>query len=407
MYWYSNLESVYSSSPYYFPRGKITRKRVSKIVLSCIASQINPPDEIVYELGIECHIDTLHKTYAKYREKISESEFPKYLPFYRFIQDNIPAFDWKWEVKESDFISHLKLPRVDYGKPSLLCLLLSIFNQVDISVPRLKTEYDFPISFTNSFLDDLGRYIEENDVVCPQESDWSCLARQLERGFLGEKITLVSVICPDYSYEKVNDRYKYTFKYLGNDIGIVARTAIAILGETQLLLNRHGIQTEAVILGGDFEALDYETLKNLGETENTFFAKVKDTADKTANLVGEGCIYDLFIDDHNKRNHWMQLNDQAVSMMDRGDFGSINDGDLILDEVLKKRLPLYKSWMGEKSTEEYLKKLIAQGAEYAAVGSIINKNWQNAIILGADHVAMRPFYDLFQKSSVMYKKSFY
>lgn len=407
MYWYSSLDSIYSNAQSHFPRRKISRKRVSKIVLSCIASQINPPDEIVSELGIECHIDTLHEIYVKYREKISESKFPKYLPFYRFIQNNIQAFDYEWEFKRSRFISHLKLPYVNYGKPSLLCLLLSILNQVDVSVPRLKMEHYCPIQLKNNFLYALGKHIEENDFIWPDESDWDCLARLFKRGFLGEKITLVSVICPDYSYEKVNDSFQYTFKYLGSDIGLVARRAATILRGMQLLLNSYDIQTDAVILGGDFEALDYETLENLGETETTFFAKVKETADKTANQVGEECISELFIDDQNKRNQWMNLNDQALSMMENGDFGVINNGYLDLDEVLKKRMPLYKSWIGEKSIEEYFRKLLIQGAEYAAMGSFINKKWRNSLILGADHFAMRPFYDFFQKSSVMYIKSFY
>ena len=61
-------------------------------------------------------------------------------------------------------------------------------------------------------------------------------------------------------------------------------------------------------------------------------------------------------------------------------------------------------WEGEKKIEEII---YQQGAEYAAMGQIVQRKMKNSMILGADYAKMKPFYKINSNIPVIYIKRRY
>ena len=90
-----------------------------------------------------------------------------------------------------------------------------------------------------------------------------------------------------------------------------------------------------------------------------------------------------------------------------GNYGSSGLTNKKLDDILKSRIQLYSKWYGDMSNEYYKKILIDQGAEYAAMGLLIDKKFKNAVVLGADHHRMTDFYRVDTDIPVVYLKKNY
>ena len=76
------------------------------------------------------------------------------------------------------------------------------------------------------------------------------------------------------------------------------------------------------------------------------------------------------------------------------------------ENILNSRVSLYKKWYGELNIKEFRKILYSQASEYAAMGDLIKKKFDNCLIIGADHHKMSNFYK-FNKVVVFYLKKNY
>ena len=63
---------------------------------------------------------------------------------------------------------------------------------------------------------------------------------------------------------------------------------------------------------------------------------------------------------------------------------------------------LYLNWFPKLNLEEYYKLVIDQRDEYATMGDIILKKYENPLVIGADHPRMKIFYYFNNKIPVIY-----
>ena len=216
------------------------------------------------------------------------------------------------------------------------------------------------------------------------------------------------MICPDYSYEKVGENFRYTFENVKSGIGLVASRAINLSKSMCDLLKKLDIAFEVIVYGGDFEALDNNAINKMNENFDSFTEKVKHSAWLTSLAIGENSSYKLFIDDENKKRKWIDLQKNAFqSMFYIFDYGSTQLDAVQINQILEKRKPLYTNWYGSNSNDFYLVKLLSQGSEYAAMGKIFQENHSNFIVLGADHELMKNFYKFYGDIPVIYTKRYY
>lgn len=397
----------------YYKRNKLSARMISNYVLLPISSLLDPPNDLVESLGISNEVPKLKKIYKIYSENEEQETclVPRYLPFYRYIKENIPEFDWDFYKKDDQIISSLNKPYLYNGRPTLLNLLLtSLRGEVDL-YPVLKIKYPVLQNIPNSVIFELEHQLKNSNFHLASASYWEPIADMIEKGLRGEKITIVSVICPDYSYEKKGKVYRYTFNNIGDGIGLVAQRAILAIPSIIKFFEKSKINYEVVIAGGDFEGLDQNILNKVNEKKESFFEKVKQSQEKTITQIKMHTSKDvkpfLFVETKEKHNQWIELTTHIKDNLMDGNTGHINLNDFNATALLDSRLPLYKSWHPRKTKKEYFELLYSQGSEYAAMGHIFCKEYKNPLVIGADHVAMMPFYNMLDITPILYLKKGY
>lgn len=259
----------------------------------------------------------------------------------------------------------------------------------------------------NELVIDLERAFQELSFSYPDARYMNAFAKALQRGLSGEKVTLVSPVCPDYGYESVKGKYRYTFDQLGDGIGLVASRVVKTLPVLQEILVRHGISTEVTVAAGDFEGLDTNTLTRVRETRVSFRKKIEVSQDKVGRAIGPD-TRSLFISDAaGGEQSWLNMTDQAHQRLLAKDYGHIEGDSLDIAEILNARMPLYKEWHKDKNRQQLIEVLLAQAAEYSAMGQLFSNQLENPIVIGADHNLMQPFYWLHQPIPVLYLKRVY
>ena len=104
---------------------------------------------------------------------------------------------------------------------------------------------------------------------------------------------------------------------------------------------------------------------------------------------------------------WLNIFNQFMDRLIKNDFGDSQLNRKKLLKIIGKRKNLYDRWYGKRSLADHLPQLLAQGAEYATVGSFIVKKYKNCLIFGADNDAMSPFYSIDRLIPTLYLKRFY
>jgi len=392
--------------PSFFESNKIKIRGASKIILSSIVENVAPPDDIVQALGVTEEIKKIRDVYNEFKD-FDVNESPKYLPFYRFIKTKFP--DFKWEVKQAkkNLVVIFNKPYINSITPTLLNLVVSAIND-DVKVtPRLKVLYPSLRKLPDNLVYDLDVLFKKYEF-CPLKACYSSeLARVLRRGLAGEAVTIVSPVCPDYAFERHNGKYRYTFSHLGDGIGLVAGRLVKILPKFRDVLEKNGIKVNIVVSGGDFEGYEASTLYQLGETREGFQRKLKISQKKIGKCIGGNFKSSMISELLGGEESWFQYKEQVKNRIKSDDYGFIDRSDMDILAVFNARLPLYRAWQPTLSNRELAKFLYDQIAEYALIGKAFSENYENAIVVGADHSKMRPFYWLYQKLPVLYLKRIY
>jgi len=388
-------------------RGKITDRLISKAVLAPIAEGYAPPEVLVNYLGIAAEVKTMRQLYRQFGGDSNRQGSPKYLPFYKAIKDKFPSFEWS--IVEAGKQPHvtLKKPFINYARPSLLTLLICVIRGQVKATPPIKVRYPVLKKLPDHLAAEMGEVLQELNFHLPKSDYFSALAQVLAKGLAGEEITLISPVCPDYSFEKKGDKFRYTFDKLGDGIGLVARRIVNTLPGITALFNRHGIKTQQVIAAGDFEGFDLATVERVGESRASFQEKLRLSQKRILAELGLPARSIFISELANGESGWRAITSQAHHVLADHRTPNLMPTKVDLQSVLEARLPLYRAWHGERPQSQYAKILLEQCAEYAAMGRLFHQHFSNPLVIGGDHNRMMPFYWLHQEIPVLYLRRVY
>ncbi|MBA1243849.1 hypothetical protein [Pseudomonas japonica] len=388
---------------HYYVRNKLTNKLISKRVLSPISRSLPPPADLVKALSIEAEVAELLAVFNQYQAHDDEQVgLPRYMPFYRFIQSKFPGFQWQERTHEGRRTLVLDKPYINQSRPSLLNLLLCAVNDNTTTTPAMKVRYPATQALPDGLVQDLELAFETLSFAQPAPHFMARFADALLRGLAGETVTLISPVCPDYGYEAKNGRFRYTFEQLGEGIGLVAGRVVKTLPVIRQVLEKHGIRTQLAVAPGDFEGFDPGTLTRLKETREGFARKLRISQGKILEQLGADTETLFIAEAAGGEAAWDALTAGACARLAAGDNGHIVEGDLDYGSIFNARLPLYQAWHQHRSNDQLMQVLYSQGAEYAAMGQVFARQWENPIVIGADHNRMQPFYWLYTPIPVLY-----
>jgi hypothetical protein len=381
---------------------KLIRGKDSQKILRCIIENKPISDEMLPNNVSIGEINYIKELYQEKRAKINFNKFPRNLPFYQIIQDTFPSL----LISEKINMEH---PRIRNLRISLLSLLLKrvAIKELSVACRKYQCIYQLPLYI----IDELLAVMNKMEVIFPAEVEMIRIVEWIQRGLNGEKLTIFSPICPDYSTELTGNKnipFRHNFNGLGSGIGLVGKRIIDALPIFVDFLRRRNVDINIAIGFGDFEAFSDENLKRMNISEKEFLSRVYaskllfEKAIKVphqAFMIAELC---------GGRQNWMDKLKEVKKKFYQGDFGSTGITLKKLMQIVKKRKSFYSRWYGKKeSNEAYLAYVINQGAEYSVVGEVISKMYSNILVVGADNDAMSLFYNVVGIMPTLYLKRYY
>lgn len=366
------------------------------------------------------NVEQLEKIKLLYQKKKKELEksykgktYPSNLPFYLILEEKYPTFSWKILGTETNTNTapnvNIDAPRVDNLRPSLFSLLINdIRSDTDTSLHR---RYPIVSRLPTPLTSSLAQLLEDIQAISPDVLDMEKIVGWLEKGLQGEPLTLFSPVCPDYSVEKLKEGpifYRYTFNELGSGVGLVAKHLLKILPFLSKTFKKYSLKVTIIVGVGDFEAANLSNVRKVNLTFEEFLSRLQKSR-AAIQISSKAPIQTvLFTDLCGGFQGWNAHLKKFERMFAKKEYGYSNLTSEKLLSIIKARKPLYDRWYGIKShLEDYLPMLLRQGAEYAAMGAILKEKYRNCLILGADHAAMKPFYNVDHIHPILYLKRFY
>lgn len=345
---------------------------------------------------------TAVKTEIERRTRTTSKEIcrPRNKVIYEIISENYPQFEWKLDADVK-----VLPPKIDRIRPSLSSLL---FNKVSHNAgsTKMHSHYHAANRLPTDVATDLDSLFEEIHMVRCSQRDMSNLVEYINDGITKIPFNILIPICPDYSHIKIGpgNRYKYTFTSLGNGIGVVASHAINIVHLLHNFLSKNNISAHITLVSGDFEALSRDNCHRLGITKAEFMDRVRESSKR----IGEELPYrhvrsKVFADFIHLEKEWLNLCQKYEDILSQKE-GPERDR---YKDILVSRRPMYETWYPNLGTDEYMDLLLSQGAEYAAMGEIFERNFDRPVVLGVDHFVMRDFYLASTAMPVIYTKKIY
>jgi len=332
---------------------------------------------------------------------------PRNLPFYVMIKAQYPQFHWEQIQAKA-----LRIDLYCHGlKPSLLSLLLSLIPEHETSRYR-QLQARFPTQDAAVLTACLEVFTQE-DVVTPSDADLMRLLGWIRRGQAGQRVTIVSPVCPDYAtMAGARKAHRFTFDGLGTGSGVTAGRLLkslpalhhlftATLGLTQL--------THRVCVG-DFEAFVPETVRRVGLDEATFVARVRASCRAIAQQAPTPVIAHPFTDLCGGKCGWLTQHAAVTARFQAHEFGAVR-GNPRFQAIARARQALYDRWfqVENQPLDFYEDLVVRQGSEYTTMGTIVAESrvCPNPLLLGADHDKMAPFYTFAADLPVVYLRRNY
>lgn len=337
----------------------------------------------------------LRKKFQKFKKGRNGKNFRNYY-VYEFIKKNYSEFSFNY----NDNKSNLDIPEINGLRVSLSSLLLEKYRKKESNL-KFKTKFYTEIKLL--FLRNNFKKPKQNEI-----DNFFELILNLKKK--KEKLYIVTPCCPDYSKIKKGERYEFTFNRIESGPGIVAERLRESIKEIHQFLKNLKVDFEHYITIGDFEAFGANNQKRLGLSEKEYLHKIKinqikikklfknfncETTKTFTQIFGNKTIWNNKVNFFKKKFNLNEINQSVIDSK-------------TLESILGSRISLYKKWYGDLNTETYKKILFDQASEYASMGFLINKKFENSLILGADHYRMSKFYKIgHNKSIVFYLKKNY
>tara|TARA_E500000178_G_C16974509_1_gene732659 strand:+ start:549 stop:1694 length:1146 start_codon:yes stop_codon:yes gene_type:complete len=366
---------------------KLFNKDVSKKIIEDIHSgnKINFKNEL-----LASQKEKILRLKRKYEEKkIMTDEKPRNWIFWQIIESLYMNYEIKFIKKKSSNIS----------------------NKSKFKKNICNTTFTKKIGFNPSiialiiFEKEIKKKLEEyNESFFACTKFWPPTNNELEKikSTLKKKdVQLISVLCPDYSFKEIGKNfYSFTFEKLNSGIGLGGQKLSESVKKIYDFLKKKNISFSHEIFFGDFEAYTKENCIRLGIEENKFLERVRKSKEKMRSLsFASEC--NLFVERFCSKEEWLRKKkEHKTSILEK--FSKDQKFEQLFYKIAKARKNLYGSWYPEMTTKSHFKLVIDQAAEYSLMGEYISYNYENPLIIGADHPLMRIFYYFKEPISVIY-----
>ncbi len=390
--------------------GLIT-KDVSRRILNAITSRHVDCDvlEIAESLGLVREVEVLQKNYEDELRRLPQDQIAfRNFPFYRMIERVMPEFEWSY--RDVDAPSERVLingPRVAGRRVPLLSLLLEqekVRSNVDKD-PFAEAFENTP--FTRVQVDRIREVLSSGIFRAPSRAALRTLALRFSQAAAGNRLTLFSPVCPDYSYEPLpNGRFQYTFESLGDGIGLVARRLMENLPVMVDLVGSLGLDCDVVIGAGDFEGYDQSNVARLGVDQNQFVERVRRSCERIVAGMPIPVEHRLIGEMVGGQADWESAMQEAIARLEK----KSSDGDEreYMLAAIRARKRLYTQWYGVRDRDaDFLPLLIRQAAEYALIGKCVGETFECPVVIGFDHHVMSHFYSEYRPVAAIYTDCIY
>ncbi|MCW1929697.1 MAG: hypothetical protein KIH62_000085 [Candidatus Kerfeldbacteria bacterium] len=281
--------------------------------------------------------------------------------------------------------THLTLPT------QLLIELGMISLPLDRFTPEITRKYK-EILEVGVCGEEFVEFMYELDCYSPPAQMKPVVAEWLARLARGDESTVVITVCPDYSHENGS----YNFRELWDGVGLVARRALQAAVLLHQMQQRTGTPLRIVVAIADFEGDSDTVCARLGISRDEFKARcqrsqqaLRAEAEKLSPGIEEILETPLW-SELVSRAEWESTLTRARESVAREELsGVFHLKPDELEGMARMRHPMYKRWHGEEC--DPVRIILSQAPEYGAVGALVARRFPNALILGADHVAMSPF----------------
>ena len=271
--------------------------------------------------------------------------------------------------------------------PSLLSLL--IFSKEIKKIVKL-----------NKFFETLQNKIDLENISTSERIKFINLLEKKE-------IDLVTPLCPDYEHVKIgNNLFKYTFKKLGNGIGMMGTRFLSIYSDLFALFSKEKANLKIHLLYGDFEGFSKINCNRLKETEASFLKKIDLSSQKLSQKINKKKTCGSVVKDLTDKKNWKSMVKKNIQVIKNKMKKDLEFRIKVL-EIVESRAHLYASWFPTLDKSKYLEIVIEQGAEYTTMGDLFYKKYKNLCVLAFDHSKMKIFYTLNNSFPVLYGRRRY
>jgi hypothetical protein len=380
-----------------------------------IISSAEPLSEFNFSplISIE-ELTELRTEYIKTKTDMSNSglnlnNFPKNYIYYEMIKKKVTNFSWN--ICYDEFSNKNQVifdaPRFNGKEVSLFSLLINKFQHDNINSKLNITSECFPLMLSHDF----ASLLNTIDAIYPDKKNLNAIIDWINLGLSGKELTIFSLVCPDYSVEETGNQfypYRHTFKKLDNGVGLIAQRILNISQPLNTFLDKYNIKYKKIIALADYEALSAHTRNMVELSYEDFTLNLKSSLALINESADNKTKCAMLTDFCGGQHIWKNLLTIYECKIKNGDFGSQLIGYKQLIKITCARKKLYDRWFGEKMMpEEHLPNLLKQAAEYSTVGDIIAKNFENCLIIGADHSALSIFYSIKKFIPTIYLKRYY
>ena len=382
--------------------------RLSRDLLKCINSGIphdalNVPKDPEFLSG---RIENLRSQYVALRRSFGNKTLPvsNYL-FYMMLKDKYSEFEFELLNAKGRVLTNIHVFKSKGRIPSIASLLLSD-NHVAKSAVELKYTDVEHIELYGSALSQL---LTAGGLMPPTQVAMGGVVAQINRSkSLDRPLTIVSAICPDYSYDMdAEGAPRYTFTHVGEQPGLAGAKLIKADDALSDFSRAVGVPLEHKLFGGEFEYISFNKNASSLSARDEFLGKVNQQlltiGDKLTAPATVGSFFELCGDEQT----WHERHQAILERLRAGDYGQTGLNYEQMKEIFESRRPLYSKWFVAQSDETIWNNFLSQAAEYALMGGIFLDEYKEFVVLAVDHYKMEPFYSFFGSVAVLYVKTDY
>lgn len=366
----------------------LVTKKISKNIINYINGRSDIIDNETLSFTSKSELNVFKKRINEIKAKLGNYK-PRNLPVYLLIKEKNKNFNWSKINKHFD----IQIDTSGLGiRVSLASLLLS---------KKIKSKNHEIQHKVKSFFNAIN-------VVDSDKENIELFSNLFQKGLEGKKLNIISPICPDYSVKKLMPgSYEFTFERLNSSIGVIGKRILKNLNKIHSFFKKNKIKFTHTIAIGDFECLSEEILQKTKCNKRKFLIKLKKSQKKLKKSTKLKITTPFFTDICGGIKNWSKIYKMNLKALKNHEYNQSKLSHSKILDIGYSRKVLYKKWfknVDEKKLEEII---YHQGAEYAAMGQIVQRKMKNSMILGADHAKMKPFYKINSNIPVIYIKSGY